>query len=805
MPFVGRQDEMNRINRLWADVRSGRGPRVAVLISDSGYGKTELIKEFYRQIAAAQETRLPSAYWPPDLNPATSNTRSAPLSSTSLRTVINPPLPDVVPTASAIPWMWWAIDWPDCRGASGLELPPEYTLPQYLQLLQAHLRFVDQAKATKLLARQTALKWLKTFCGFLPYIGPIVTPLFTVVDMTQEAHPLSKALTRALPSAADAHATSLEEACIEALRLVSSLLDCAETDAPTIPFVLVLENCQWGDHYTLEFVATLLDRAIASDWPLFILASHHEREWERSATPRDCMKGRITKLRDALAKIPEVEKQARIHELRLGKLSECTCLLNLYLPTIGDAASRLITERADGNPLYLLEFVRVIKSEQERRSRYFVDSDPTRPLSEYGLAELTRRASRFDDVVRMRLDQVFAESPATIHTLKVAAVQGCSFYEHLVVKVAERLACICVPEHDAEGLDSTLDRACTPYGIITPPTLMKSEFRHRSYFQQLRDWPSESERAAFEEAFAQTLIAEIKASNPNSLQRDATTIELYRFAVAQLLRLYTGDIPRDAEVAMCRAFAAVVSHDSDRMSGVVGQTIIDLLLATSLTAAQARILFSAVQCFCEGNFLLLDKLAHVDVGVATEIALLAKRCDGPFGLSVSLNNVTELSAAALIQLSPVYSLSLNGLAEFPPNLLAVMENCGGLELSLGGLQHISVDTAFAIRRIKVETVFFSAVTAITPAAMAALGGIGDDPEPPFGDPDGPHPFRDPDAPWGIYVFDSLDIHDEPLAAAIVDLEQRGYKVYYRSCACSALPPRNDYWEKFSIDLDAGGD
>ena len=403
----------------------------------------------------------------------------------------------------------------------------------------------------------------------------------------------------------------------------------------------------------------------------------------------------------------------------------------------------------------------------------------------------------------MRLDQVFAESPATIHTLKVAAVQGCSFYEHLVVKVAERLACICVSEHDAEGLDSTLDRACTPYGIITPPTLMKSEFRHRSYFQQLRDWPSEIERAAFEEAFAQTLIAEIKASNPNSLQLDATMIELYRVAVAQLLRLYTGDIPRDAEVAMCRAFAAVVSHDSGRIVGPAGCTIIDLSFATSLTAAQARILFSAVRSFREGNWLLLDGLTHVDVGVATEIALLAKRCDGPIGLSVFLNNVTELSAAALTQLSPVGSLSLDGLAEFPPELAAVMRVFGCEELSLGGLRQISVENAVAIRQIDVKTVFFSAVTAITPAAMAALGGIGDDPEPPFGDPDGPHPFRDPDDPWGIYVFDSLDIHDEPLAAAIEDLEQRGYEVYYRSCACSALRPRNDYWEKFSIDLDAG--
>jgi hypothetical protein len=148
-----------------------------------------------------------------------------------------------------------------------------------------------------------------------------------------------------------------------------------------------------------------------------------------------------------------------------------------------------------------------------------------------------------------------------------------------------------------------------------------------------------------------------------------------------------------------------------------------------------------------------------------------------------------MSSAVLAELVPVGSLSLDGLEDLPPELAAVMENRGGEELSLGGLRHLSIDTARAIYRIKAGTVFFPRLTAITPAAMAGLGGPADGSE---------SAFDTPDVPLGIYVFDSLDIHEEALAAEIVSLEQRGYEVYYRSSACGALPPRNDYWERTAI-------
>jgi predicted ATPase len=50
-PFVGRDTDMGKLVGLWQDVStSGKGPRIVTVLGEPGYGKTRLIKEFYRHI-----------------------------------------------------------------------------------------------------------------------------------------------------------------------------------------------------------------------------------------------------------------------------------------------------------------------------------------------------------------------------------------------------------------------------------------------------------------------------------------------------------------------------------------------------------------------------------------------------------------------------------------------------------------------------------------------------------------------------------------------------------------------------------
>jgi hypothetical protein len=92
-------------------------------------------------------------------------------------------------------------------------------------------------------------------------------------------------------------------------------------------------------------------------------------------------------------------------------------------------------------------------------------------------------------------------------------------------------------------------------------------------------------------------------------------------------------------------------------------------------------------------------------------------------------------------------------------------------------------------RIRAQTLFLPDVVAVTPAALANLAT--------FDDSDDDWPY-DPGSPFGEFVFPTLDITDDALVDAVIELGSRGYIVYYRSCTCAGLAASGDYWtEKLS--------
>ena len=79
-------------------------PQCAVLMADSGFGKTRLIHEFYRRISAEAkwQEKKGSANWPDEL------------SSDPTRIDPNPDFENFESTGE-IPWLWWGRD--ACRAA----------------------------------------------------------------------------------------------------------------------------------------------------------------------------------------------------------------------------------------------------------------------------------------------------------------------------------------------------------------------------------------------------------------------------------------------------------------------------------------------------------------------------------------------------------------------------------------------------------------------------------------------------------------------------------------------------------------
>lgn len=94
--FCGRKQELSHLQDAWQAVASGEGPRVVVLLGDSGVGKTRLVQEFYGWLSGQYRSEDDRGYWPPSLTEAGRNL------------LINPPLEEIDSDQNP-PFLWWGI------------------------------------------------------------------------------------------------------------------------------------------------------------------------------------------------------------------------------------------------------------------------------------------------------------------------------------------------------------------------------------------------------------------------------------------------------------------------------------------------------------------------------------------------------------------------------------------------------------------------------------------------------------------------------------------------------------------------
>ena len=86
------------------DVRNGSGSRVALLVSQPGWGKTRIVQELYRALAADHPQ---PRYWPPAI--VDEETKMPTLSALSHARKAVYPTRVEVPDGAEMDWMWWGI------------------------------------------------------------------------------------------------------------------------------------------------------------------------------------------------------------------------------------------------------------------------------------------------------------------------------------------------------------------------------------------------------------------------------------------------------------------------------------------------------------------------------------------------------------------------------------------------------------------------------------------------------------------------------------------------------------------------
>lgn len=458
-PFCGREEEVTALVEAYRAVARGdaEGPRVVVLLGEAGLGKTRLVQEFYARIAADAE-RAGERYWPPALGQVGDNLS------------VNPPDASWDPTQT-MPFLWWGVRLVDPRGHN--QVGTGVLAGHVERHLAPHLEAMYRAQRNRRRLRQLARMGGAVVADAVTDMVPVLGLLKKVSEAGLELKGLHDAW-RADRAPIDATAldsarrTSLIE---QVLRDLGALFGAA--GGPSVPMVLLIDDAQLSrfDPGVTAFVEALLPAMSAGRWPLLLLVTHWEREWEE----------------DAEDGAPSVARALRAHAadragpmavLPLRPLPDLEPVVAAALPGLPPEQRRALLQRAGGNPRYLDELLLQTASPLARA--WFVGRDPGAALTERGLEDLLRRGTSLTELAVHR----FGDAPEAVQrTLALASLLGVEFLAPLLSRAT--------PPGGAATLEETqasLEQAERVHGYLVRASQAVTAFRQPLYHDVARQF-----------------------------------------------------------------------------------------------------------------------------------------------------------------------------------------------------------------------------------------------------------------------------------------------------------------------------
>lgn len=455
-PFCGRERDLDRLHEAWRAVAEGGGPRLVVLLAESGLGKTRLVQEFYARLAADHRSPEGEGYWPPRLGRNDQNL------------VVNPDLA-AVDGAQVMPFLWWALRLVDPEGRNRVLSGAVAT---YLKALTPHLQPMYRAQRQK-------RRWLEggrvvggAALGFIPLLGGLVDlgkAAFELEQLRREVR-ADRALS---PEEAERQAGSDLTA-----RIVGDLeqLFRGGHGEAAIPMVWVVDDAHFSpaDPGLTALFERVLAAAQEHGWPLLIVVTHWEREWHAQRVGEG---GSVAAVIERSYRPPNPDWRPTALTPLAG--DELAPALAAQLPGLSAAQRARLLERAGGNPRFLDEVVRLCLG----RARYFEGRDPTGPLTDRGLADVLAASTSLHDLVEKR----FRDAPEAVRTLvSLSSLQGVRLLYLVSRGVLDRLR---VHGHalQAERPREALELARTPYAFLNLLDGQLAEFSQQVFFEVARE------------------------------------------------------------------------------------------------------------------------------------------------------------------------------------------------------------------------------------------------------------------------------------------------------------------------------
>jgi hypothetical protein len=499
---AGREQFVDDLISSFNEVVAGQGPRMVALSAASGVGKTRIVQEFYRRLAAAQQA---PCYWPTTLTDDVDWKTGRKLLAVA----------KFQPEAKAeMPWLYWSVScWrrPDGNlhealfsGVNQFEVHADYLLHR-LGTREATERGIDNTSAV---------------LGMLGILGVAFPPLAIGISIASvtgaalkdhdlvERHLLKKKYreksrdgTRVIDAATHGYRRRSEELVADVVKV-----------SMRVPIIIAVDDAHWADEFTIFFLDQLLRRErarvliVVTAWP----EDSGESGGEEGLSPFATWVLNVQSESEG--------RRVEIREVEMLDSSDLTELVRaLYSGLVSEGDPRLDDKVA-------AQLVAQLQSPLAIRA--FFDLKKVKKQIHVGGLELQNLTDLPADLTQI-MNAYWQELPEPVRSvLAIAATYGEHFARAPVIAAAERL--------DQPDPMRQLTRSRDPYGMIRDLNESLEEFtdflHHRPAIAQSHEDFTDGELSVIYDAIATYAAALNQSGETGPL---ATTVWATVVALAQ--------------------------------------------------------------------------------------------------------------------------------------------------------------------------------------------------------------------------------------------------------------------------------
>jgi hypothetical protein len=330
IPFVG--DDRNAIVdeflNAFSRIQKSCQPELHLLVAPAGWGKTRIIQEFYRQLAAKQNKD--SRYWPADFFGVMRTVLDLDIEAISEQRRRVRHVSDFrVPQGAVIPWLWLAPSVRSVRGTGSALVIDDL----YLEL-RAHMGpLLDRASAV-----HESLGSVAQLAGALLPLPDIISVITEGSSALQCLSALIKSLreTQIHPARTVDRLTGTEQRADEVGRLIRQIAIGGLGHQP-LPIILILDDAHGLDRVATDLVTSL----VGCELPILIIATTWPDQYE--AEGPFCSFVRSSSSERVFVR--------RLQPLAGGDLAN---VVNAFAPQTEPDVIRALVSRAGPNPYALM-------------------------------------------------------------------------------------------------------------------------------------------------------------------------------------------------------------------------------------------------------------------------------------------------------------------------------------------------------------------------------------------------------------------------------------------------------------------